>query len=271
MDRQRRHRQLLAFAAALIVAAAPSLAAEPRGKVAPALVNTATRLAMLGERMAKLHAQLGREVLVTRSRRALGESASEFDRGLREISGAAPNAEIRENYLLLKHLWDEYRPAAAHAPSAENARKLAERNEEIVWIANKGARLLNEHGRSRASELVLAAGSTRSAAQRLAKLHFQRGWALPPTAFGAEVKAAELELQRGLAGLKAAPETGEELALELGTVENQFAFLKQAVERLASGKDRPRQLEHIAKTADNIAEAMDRVARAYETVTAPLD
>ena len=271
MDRQRRHRQFLAFAAALIVAAAPSLAAEPRAKAAPALVNAATRLAMLGERMAKLHAQLGREVLVTRSRRALAEAANEFDRGLREVSGAAPNAEIRENYLLLKHLWSEYRPAATHAPSAENARKLAERNEEVVWIASKGARLLHEHGPSRAGELVLAAGSARSAAQRLAKLHFQRGWALPQAALGAEVKAAELQLQRGLAGLGAAPETGEELALELRGVENQFAFLKQAAERLQSGKDRPRQLEHIAKTSDNIAEAMDRMARAYEAVTAPLD
>jgi hypothetical protein len=271
MDRQRRHRQLLAFVAALIVAAAPSLAAEPRGKAAPALVNAATRLAMLGERMAKLHAQLGREVLVTRSRRALGEAANEFERGLREVSGAAPNAEIRENYVLLRRLWDEYRPAATHAPSAENARRLAERNEEVVWIANKGARLLDEQGRSRASELVLAAGAVRSAAQRLAKLHLQRGWALPPTALGAEVKVAELELQRGLAELKAAPETGEELALELGAVENQFAFLMQAVERLQGGKDRPRQLEHVAKTADNIAEAMDRMARVYEAVTAPLD
>ena len=271
MDRQRRHRQLLAFAAALIVAAAPSLAAEPRAKGAPALVNTATRLAMLGERMAKLHAQLGREVLVTRSRRALGEAANEFEAALREVSGAAPNAEIRENYLLLRRLWDEYRPAATHAPSAENARKLAERNEEVVWIADKGARLLNEQGRSRASELVLAAGSVRSAAQRLAKLHLQRGWALPPSARGAEVIAAELELERGLAALKAAPETGEELALELGAVENQLAFLKQAVERLQSGKDRPRQLEHVAKTSDNIAEAMDRVAREYEAATAPLD
>ena len=271
MDRQRRHRQLLAFAAALILAAAPSLGAETRAKVTPALVNAATRLAMLGERMAKLHAQLGREVLVARSRRALGEAANEFDRGLREVSGAAPNAEIRENYLLLKHLWDEYRPAATHAPNAENARKLAERNEEVVWIANKGARLLHEHGRSRAGELVLAAGSARSAAQRLAKLHFQRGWALPPAALGTEVKAAELELQRGFAELKAAPETGEELALELRVAENQFAFLGQAVERLESGKDRQRQLEHIAKTADNIAEAMDRVSRAYEAPTAPLD
>jgi hypothetical protein len=271
MDRRRSHRQLLAFAAALIVAAAPSLAAQRQAAVAPALVNAATRLAMLGERMAKLHAQLGREILVTRSRRALGEAANEFDRGLREVAGAAPNAEIRENYLLLRRLWEEYRPAATHAPSAENARRLAERNEEVVWIASKGARLLHEQGRSRAGELVLAAGVVRSAAQRLAKLHFQRGWALPLSARGAEVKAAELELQRGLAELKAAPETGEELALELQGVENQFVFLKQAVERLDSGKDRPRQLEHVAKTADNIAEAMDRAARVYETVTAPVD
>jgi hypothetical protein len=52
--------------------------------------------------------------------------------------------------------------------------------------------------------------------------------------------------------------------MQLRMAEDQLAFLRQAVERLARGVDRPLQLEHIAKSADHIAETLDRVARAYE-------
>lgn len=268
MDGQRTRRRFRAAAAALILAAAGALAAEP-GARGPALLDTATRLTMLAERVAKLHAQVGREVLVTRSRRALAEASGEFERGLREVSAAAPNAEIRDNYLLLRHLWDEYRAAALQAPTAEHARRLAERNEEVAWIAAKGARLLNEQSRSRPGDLVMAAGAARAAAQRLGKMHLQRGWAFPATALEAETGLAEAEVRRVLAELQRAPETGEAIALELRVAENQLALLRHAAGRLAVARERAQGLEHIAKAADNLVEVLDRAARSYAEVTSP--
>jgi len=103
----------------------------------------------------KMHAQVGREILVQRSRRALTEASTAFEKGLREAGAAATPQEARENYRLLGALWEEFRPLAAQAPSADGARKLAERTEEVAWIAAKGARMLHEQKRSRAGDLVL--------------------------------------------------------------------------------------------------------------------
>jgi hypothetical protein len=232
----------------------------------PAILNGASRLAMLAERMTKMHAQVGRDILVQRSRRTLPETVISFERGLKDSSAAAIAHEPRENYKLLRALWEEFRPAALHAPTPESGRKLAERTEEVAWIAAKGARMLHEQGRSRAGELVLAAGAARAAGQRLGKLHLLRGWALAPDSGGRDVKLAEGEVFLALAQLRSARETDEEIATALAMAENQLALLRESVERLGKGRDRALQLEHIAKSSDVIAETMDHAAKLYEAV-----
>jgi hypothetical protein len=236
------------------------------GNGSAARVNTASRLAMLAERMAKLNAQVGRDILLARSRRALGETSAEFERALQGVGAGATTAELRENNRLLRVLWDEFRPIALQAPDEKTGRKLAERTEELSWIAAKGARLLQELNRSRAADLVILAGTARAAAQRLGKLHLQRGWALSANALPRDTTRAEGEVVHAIEALRAAPETHEDAALALGMAESQLVFLRQAVERLAQGKDRPLQLEHIAKSSDHVAETLDRVAKACEEV-----
>jgi len=221
---------------------------------------------MLAERMTKMHAQVGRDVLVQRSRRALADASTVFDRAFREASAAATAHEARENYRLLRALWEEFRPAALRAPSADGARKLAERTEEVAWIAAKGARLLHEQQRSAAGELVLVAGAARASGQRLGKLHFLRGWALAPTALSRDVKAAEAEIVLALARLRSARGTDEDLLAALGMAESQLQLLQQSVERLDKGRDRALQLDHIAKGTDVIAESMDRAATLCEAL-----
>jgi hypothetical protein len=250
MDTRRRHRRLL------LAGALSALGVQATGAPAPAAaVNDASRLAMLAERLGKLHAQIGRDILAARSRRALGESAAEFERLLRETSGAAASGEMRENARLLRLLWDEYRPLALRAPTPEGGRKLAERAEELDWIATKGARLLQERSGTRAGALVLAAGGARAAAQRLGRIYLQRGWALAATSGAREIRAAEQDVTGALEFLKGALESGEEAASSLRMAESQLAFLRQAVDR--------HNLEHIAKTTDYVAEAMDQLARGY--------
>ena len=250
------------FLAALLVAWTSAVGAQsPPNASSAAILDGATHLWMLTERIAKLHAQLGQEILVLRSRRSLTEALGEFDRAAREMPGQAPTAEIRESYLLLKNLSQEYRTAAALAPTPESARKLADRNDEVAWVAAKGARLLQEHDRTLTGERLLAAGTIRAVAQRIAKLHLQRGWAMPQSAFAKELRVADAQYHLAMATLQGAAETNAAIASELRLAGDQFAFLNQAVARLSQGKARALQLEHIAKTADVIVEVMDRVVR----------
>ena len=220
----------------------------------PGILDGAARLEMLAERIARLHAQSGRDVLAARSRRALAESFAEFERALREVTAAAATPEARETYRLLRLLWDELRVAASQPSTADGARRLADRVEEVAWVAAKGVRLL--HGQvpaNEASERVLAAAAARSAAQRLAKLYLQRGWALPADAGAREAQVAEAQVQLGFARLRSIADADEAHAEALRVAEGQFELMRQAIAR--------QNLEHIAKTADHIAETMDRVAR----------
>jgi hypothetical protein len=202
---------------------------------------------MLAERMTKMHAQIGRDVLCSAAGARSRRRATAFERSFKEASAAATAPEARDNYRLLRALWDEFRPAAEHAPSPEGARKLAERTEEVAWIAAKGARMLHEHARSTSGELVLSAGAARAAGQRLGKLHFLQGWALARGAAARDVKLAEGEIFLAIAKLRSAREGDEDLLAALAMAETQLALLRQSAERLDKGREPALQLEHIAK------------------------
>ena len=219
---------------------------------------------MLAERIAKLYLQSGQNVLPARSRRSLPGTIREFDSGLRDLSAAAPTTEIRENYLLLRRLWDEYAAIAGKPPAVDGAKKLSERSEELAWVAAKGARLYQGHWRDARIELVMAAGEMRWRSQQIAKLHLLRGWGIRSEAIAADVAIADAAYRKAAQLLRAAPETTPEIAAELQIAENQYPFLGQAAERLASRKSAAQELEFIAKTSDNLLEVLDRVARLYE-------
>lgn len=245
--------------AALLAAALPARA----GPAAGASANLASRQPMLAERIAKLHAQIGLDILAGRSPRALAEAVREFEAGMRQLAAGASSPEARESYLLLGLLWDEYRALALRKPTLENAKKLAERSEEIVWVASKAARLGATPGEARATSLVRTAGDVRVLSQRIAKLHLYRHWGVRAAPADAELKAADNEYQLAMAILRAAPQNTPEIASEIVLADNQYLFLGQAVARLRSGGQARQELEFVAKTCDNILEVMERVARLH--------
>ena len=245
--------------ARLLLAAAILAAAPP----APAQ-DAAMRLEMLAERIAKLHAQAGQGVLAERSRRALPESVREFDAALREAKGRAAGAEVRDNYVLLGLLWTDYRALALKPPTRDNAKKLAERSEEVAWIAAKGARLSLESGRKGTGRLALEAAHAATLSQRLARLYLLRHWGVRQETSGREIPDVEAELGRTLEKLRAAPYNTPEIDTELQAGEGQLGFLLQAGRELERGRGGARALEFAAKSADHLLESMKRVVRLYE-------
>lgn len=252
---------LLALGLGVVLAAAPAPAAAPEPA---ALANRAMRQAMLVERCARLYLQAGQQVLPARARRALPSLVREFDSGLRDLSASAPTSEIRENYLLLRRLWEGFAPIVARPPTSDGAKKVAERAEEIAWIALKGARLYQaQHGLAR-TELAMAAGEMRWRSQQIAKLHFLRPWGIGREAIGRDLPGADSAYRAAAARIREAAGSSEEIASELKMAEDQYLFLGQAAARLTAQGQAARELEFIAKTADSLAEITDRLARLVE-------
>lgn len=224
------------------------------------------RLEALAERMAKLQAQLGQGVLAERSRRALKESMREFETSLRAATASAPNLEAKENYALLALLWQDYRAWVVKPPSKDNARRLAERAEEITWIASKGARMILEPGRKGTGRLALDAAHAATLAQRVARLHLLRRWGLRDAGIEKQLMAATEDLGATMEKLRKSPSNTPEVETELRVAGDQLSFLAQAVQDLEGGRGTARQMEFIAKAGDNIMESMTRVARMYEGI-----
>jgi hypothetical protein len=258
-----------AFACALLAAAA-SLALVPTPALArpdaAALTNRAIRQPMLAERITKLYTQVGQNILGPRTARQLPAALQDFEAGLKELVANASTPEIRENYQLLDQLWGEYKAIASKPPTLENARKLAEQNEEVVWISTKGAQLVQENLRTARGDLIRTAGDVRVLSQRIAKLYLFRSWGIRSDVIANDLKAADVEYRAAMAKLHVAPQNTQEIRAELQLADNQYLFLGQAIERLNTGRNAPRELEFVAKTCDNILEVMERVTRLYESL-----
>lgn len=247
--------KLAAAAAALAVAAFASGAAAQ---------DPTMRLEMLAERIAKLHAQVGQGVLAERSRRALAEALHEFDAGLKDVKARPAGPEIRDNYVLLALLWSEYRALATKPATRDNAKKLAERAEEVAWIAAKGARLAQEPGRRGTGLLALDAVHAATLSQRLARLYLTQRWDVKQESAGRSIPGVSADLQATVERLRAAPQNTPEIAIELQAAEGQMGFLLQGGRELLGKRPGAQAPEFVAKSADHLLEAMERVARLYE-------
>jgi hypothetical protein len=246
----------LAAAIAALVLAAFASGAEAQ--------DPAMRLEMLAERIAKLHAQVGQGVLAERSRRALAEAIRDFDAGLKEVKARPAGPEIRDNYVLLGLLWSEYRAWATKPATRDNAKKLAERAEEVAWIAAKGARLVHEPGRRGTGKLALDAAHAAMLSQRLARLYLTQRWDVKQESAGRAIPGVSADLQATLERLRSAPQNTPEIVIELQAAEGQMGFLVQGGRELLGKRAGAQAPEFVAKSADHLLESMERVVRLYE-------
>lgn len=248
----------------MLAAAMRAAIAQAPERPEPLRAGAAVRLATLAERVAKLDAQIGQGILVERSRRGMAEAFRDFDAGHRALASAAASPELREQLRLLALLWQDYRAWAARPPTRDNARRLGERTEEVVWVAMKAARFL--HGAPRAASGLLAfkASQACTLSQRISRLHLWRRWGIRDESLLNELRLSEAQLHATLESLRAVSTNTPEITAELLVAENQAAFLAQASKQLERGKDAARHLEYVAKSGDHILESMERVARLYE-------
>jgi hypothetical protein len=226
--------------------------------------DASMRLEMLAERIARLHAQTGQGVLPDRSRKALTGAVGDFDAGLKEVRSRATGAEVRDNYILLGLLWTEYRTWALKPATRDNAKKLAERAEEVAWVAAKGARLLHDSGRKGTGRLALDAAHAAMLSQRLGRLYLTQSWGVKEESAARDIPAVTGELHKVIGRLRGAAQNTPEIETELQAAEGQLGFLLQNGRELASRRPSPTAPEFIAKSADHFLESMERVVRLYE-------
>ncbi len=246
------------------VAAAAKPAAAPKFDAASAL-NRAERQPMLAERITKAFSLIGQKVLESRSKRQIDEAAADFQSSLKELIATAPTPEIKSNYQLLDQLWGEYRTIITRPATQENLKELSEQNEELVWIATKGANLIEAYVKTPQGDLIAVAGTARILSQRIAKLYLFRSWGLRDNVVVTnDLKAAEAEYRAAITRLLGATANTPQIKSELALAETQWQFLKAAIVKLDANRTSKIELEAVAKSCDNITELMERITKLYE-------
>lgn len=230
----------------------------------PQRLNTAMhataceRLATLAERIAKCELQVAQGVLANRSRRMLRDTERELEALLPLAGTLAQDAESRDNFVLLRLLWKQLRAWLRKPATRENARQVAERTDEISWVAAKTARSLRTEGT--AQREALAAMQAATLAQRVARLQLLKRLAGADARRDAELTDATARLGSMLASLAASPHTLD-LEDDLRMAGAQYEFLLGAMREAEPGAP---GAEVVAKTGDNITDSMERAARLYE-------
>jgi hypothetical protein len=238
------------FAVVLLVSlAALGLNAQGRAPAADDFhLTTAMRLVTLAERIAKLHEGIG-----------------DFAATLRNVAAHASTVESRDNYALLGLLWQDCRDWATRTPTRESARRLKPRIEEVVWVASKGAKMLQGEARAAANASAVRAEGAAALAQRIAKLYLWSRWDITDESLARELRESEENLHRALEVLRAAPGNTTAIVDELQASDIQLRFMEDAARALNARDTTARHIEFIAKTGDHIQESMERVAQLYES------
>ncbi len=240
-------------------------AAAPVKFDAASALNKAERQPMLAERITKAFSLIGQKVLETRSKRQIDDAAADFQSALKELIATAPTPEIKTNYQLLDQLWGEYRAIITRPATQENLKELSEQNEELVWIATKGANLIEAYVKSPQGDLIAVAGTARILSQRIAKLYLFRSWGLRDNVVVTnDLKTAETEYRAAITRLLAATANTPQIKSELALAETQWQFLKAAIVKLDANRTSKIELEAVAKSCDNITELMERITKLYE-------
>ena len=226
-------------------------------------INKAGRMRMLSQRMAKAYCQLGQNILPDQSRRILDLSLKLYQEHLDELKAYAPSEDIKATYAELESIWLRYRQLLAAAPSLDNARVIAQINEDALRVAHLGTTQLELFSTSSVGRLVNISGRQRMLSQRVAKFYMIRRCGVGNASMDSEAQLAKREFLSAMDALERAPENTAKIKGELELARTQWLFFDQALQQQNAGGKDASHAANVATTSERILEVMDRVTNLY--------
>jgi nitrate/nitrite-specific signal transduction histidine kinase len=231
-------------------------------------INKAGRLRMLSQRMAKAYCQIGLDVLSDNSRRILDLSVKLYQEHLNELKAFAPSVDIKATYTELDAIWQRYRQLLIGVPSVNNARLIAQINEDALRVAHLGTTQLELASSASAGRLINISGRQRMLSQRLAKFYMFRQWGIGIPGMDTEMQLAKREYASAMDALDRTPENTDKIKSELSLARTQWMFFEHSLQQQSIGDKNPHHAVSVASTSERILEMMDHVTDLYALLPA---
>jgi hypothetical protein len=219
---------------------------------------------VLVERMARLYAWHWLEPANTDAPRAIDIAAHDFDRQLANLNEAVrADADLADNYALLKQQWQDYRGQIAQAARSDSARQVLETSEDMAWIAGKGAQMLAERGSGPARPIELA-DHVAALSQRLGKIFLLQSAGLKVPFLTKDLAAARTEFDQAKRELAALPGNTPSIQAQIELMAMQWLFFQQALDALAAEQGAPQRVRNVVTTSERIYEVAIELAARYQ-------
>ncbi|MDK2125552.1 hypothetical protein [Parachitinimonas caeni] len=246
----------------LLAVAAP--AKQDAAKTDPAkLAAVAASERLLAERMGKAYALLALGLTDTDPKRQLEESRERFDSQLKMLQQLNSGGEVKDNYGLLGQLWGDYKTLVSAPPSKEGGGKLAELNEEVVWIAQKGSQLMLQQPGVSTGQASRAAQDLATLSQRLARVYLLKSWGLGQAFLAKDLTAAKDECRALLMRLRNSPHNTPSITAQIDLLATQWTFFEQAINELARANNDRNLIRNVATTSERMYEVASALATQY--------
>lgn len=231
-------------------------------------INKAGRLRMLSQRMAKAYCQIGLDILSDNSRQILDLSVKLYQEHLNELKAFAPSVDIKATYTELEAIWQRYRQLLIGVPTVNNARLIAQINEDALRVAHLGTTQLELASSASVGRLINISGRQRMLSQRLAKFYMFRQWGISTPGMDTEMQLAKREYVSAMDALDRAPENTDKIRSELSLARTQWMFFEHSLQQQNIGDKNPHHATSVASTSERILEMMDRVTDLYAQMPA---
>jgi hypothetical protein len=213
------------------------------------------------------YCQIGLGVFPDEGRKTLQEGMRQFEANLDRLQAAAEkHPEIGTAVADLRLVWERFRPLLREPPTLERARRLNYISEDLLYVANKVAILLQDLSNRSVDRLVNLAARQRMLSQRLAKLYLLESWGVRTLSVRDELRRARREFSEGLEILRMAPENSPDIAGELDAAILQWEWFRGALAQPEHEKFRL----VVVDASETILGAMERVGGWYELMAASL-